>query len=120
MNLFRKYLKDLWGALSHISVALILILIFLAINPLNMSEVLSGFDDPFWYTSYRRAIVIIMAAAIYFPIALALIRFYSYLDKRYTVANNTLPDSVFGGLKEASLLICAVLVFIQLVQVCLL
>jgi len=116
----KKYLSSLWGAATGIFVGVISLLVLLWIIPIPINEVLSGYDTSFWHTALRRAVAIILAAIVYFPLALSMIKLYSFFDKRYRVADNTVPDAIFGGLKEAGLLICTTWIFVQLLQVCLL
>ena len=111
-------MKNVLGAIIHSAVGILFLIIVLAILPIPFADVAAKFSGPFWVTATSRVFAALVFAMIYFPIVLALIKMYSYSDKRYTVNDRTVPDAIFGGLKETGLLLCATWVFIQLLLVC--
>jgi len=113
-----KLPKKILGALVHSLIGIFFLVLTLILLPIPFADILSAYNDPFWVTSSSRIFAILVFAMVYFPLVLALIKMYSLSDKRYTVANRTVPDAIFGGLKETGLLLCATWVFIQSLLVC--
>jgi len=106
------------NAFINVGIGVTALIVIAAILPMSFSEIFSGYDDLFWEDSIRRGVAIGIVSCVFFPLIMAFIKFSSHQDKRYRVANGTIPDAIFGGLKESGLLICCTWVFVTVLKVC--